>query len=149
MYSNRPWTIRQYAGFSTAEESNAFYRKNLAAGQQGVAIDRDVPVGRTVAQSQRAAVDGHRAGGGERARQAEGQGARRHGRAAGVGIEAGERERAADAVDAEGIERVIVAERLLEHHDGEERNHTGQHAHDDSGVRSDEAGGGSDDDDVR
>src|SRR5574338_1265511 len=36
MYANRPWTIRQYAGFSTAEESNAFYRKNLAAGQQGV-----------------------------------------------------------------------------------------------------------------
>jgi len=35
MYANRPWTIRQYAGFSTAEESNAFYRRNLAAGQQG------------------------------------------------------------------------------------------------------------------
>jgi len=34
MYANRPWTIRQYAGFSTAEESNAFYRRNLAAGQQ-------------------------------------------------------------------------------------------------------------------
>ena len=36
MYANRPWTIRQYAGFSTAEESNAFYRANLAAGQQGL-----------------------------------------------------------------------------------------------------------------
>ena len=36
MYAGRPWTIRQYAGFSTAEESNAFYRRNLAAGQQGV-----------------------------------------------------------------------------------------------------------------
>ncbi len=36
MYAGRPWTIRQYAGFSTAEESNAFYRKALAAGQQGV-----------------------------------------------------------------------------------------------------------------
>jgi methylmalonyl-CoA mutase len=36
MYANRAWTIRQYAGFSTAEASNAFYRKNLAAGQQGV-----------------------------------------------------------------------------------------------------------------
>ena len=36
MYAGRPWTIRQYAGFSTAEESNAFYRKGLAAGQQGV-----------------------------------------------------------------------------------------------------------------
>jgi len=36
MYAGRPWTIRQYAGFSTAEESNAFYRKNLAAGQMGL-----------------------------------------------------------------------------------------------------------------
>src|SRR5439155_26150886 len=36
MYANRPWTIRQYAGFSTAEESNAFYRRNLAAGQMGL-----------------------------------------------------------------------------------------------------------------
>ena len=34
MYAGRPWTIRQYAGFSTAEESNAFYRRNLAAGQR-------------------------------------------------------------------------------------------------------------------
>ncbi|MEV4096409.1 methylmalonyl-CoA mutase family protein, partial [Streptosporangium saharense] len=36
MYVNQPWTIRQYAGFSTAEESNAFYRRNLAAGQKGL-----------------------------------------------------------------------------------------------------------------
>ena len=36
MYVMRPWTIRQYAGFSTAEESNAFYRRNLAAGQKGL-----------------------------------------------------------------------------------------------------------------
>ncbi|MDH3693157.1 MAG: methylmalonyl-CoA mutase family protein, partial [Gammaproteobacteria bacterium] len=36
MYAGRPWTVRQYAGFSTAEESNAFYRKNLAAGQAGL-----------------------------------------------------------------------------------------------------------------
>ncbi len=42
MYSNRPWTIRQYAGFSTAEESNAFYRKNLAAGQQGISVAFDL-----------------------------------------------------------------------------------------------------------
>src|ERR1700758_4709270 len=38
MYANRPWTIRQYAGFSTAEESNAFYRANLAAGQMGLSV---------------------------------------------------------------------------------------------------------------
>ncbi|PID81631.1 methylmalonyl-CoA mutase, partial [bacterium DOLZORAL124_64_63] len=36
MYVTRPWTVRQYAGFSTAEESNAFYRRNLAAGQKGL-----------------------------------------------------------------------------------------------------------------
>jgi methylmalonyl-CoA mutase len=42
MYTNRPWTIRQYAGFSTAEESNAFYRKNLAAGQMGLSVAFDL-----------------------------------------------------------------------------------------------------------
>ncbi len=42
MYAGRPWTIRQYAGFSTAEESNNFYRKNLAAGQQGVSVAFDL-----------------------------------------------------------------------------------------------------------
>ncbi|CAG8446612.1 11153_t:CDS:10 [Ambispora gerdemannii] len=42
MYTARPWTIRQYAGFSTVEESNAFYRKNLAAGQQGLSVAFDL-----------------------------------------------------------------------------------------------------------
>ena len=42
MYANRPWTIRQYAGFSTAEESNAFYRKNLAGGQMGLSVAFDL-----------------------------------------------------------------------------------------------------------
>ncbi len=42
MYANRPWTIRQYAGYSTAEESNAFYRRNLAAGQQGLSVAFDL-----------------------------------------------------------------------------------------------------------
>ncbi len=42
MYAGRPWTIRQYAGFSTAEESNAFYKKNLAAGQQGASVAFDL-----------------------------------------------------------------------------------------------------------
>ena len=42
MYAGRPWTIRQYAGFSTAEESNAFYRKNLAAGQMGLSVAFDL-----------------------------------------------------------------------------------------------------------
>lgn len=46
MYVRRPWTIRQYAGFSTAEESNAFYRKNLAAGQKGLSIAFDLPTHR-------------------------------------------------------------------------------------------------------
>src|SRR5438309_4497750 len=42
MYTGRPWTIRQYAGFSTAEDSNAFYRRNLAAGQKGLSIAFDL-----------------------------------------------------------------------------------------------------------
>ncbi|MDD2597593.1 MAG: methylmalonyl-CoA mutase family protein, partial [Candidatus Cloacimonetes bacterium] len=42
MYVQRPWTIRQYAGFSTAEESNAFYRRNLAMGQKGLSIAFDL-----------------------------------------------------------------------------------------------------------
>ncbi|MEX1206626.1 MAG: methylmalonyl-CoA mutase [Dongiaceae bacterium] len=42
MYANRPWTVRQYAGFSTAEESNAFYRENLAAGQRGLSVAFDL-----------------------------------------------------------------------------------------------------------
>ena len=42
MYSHQPWTVRQYAGFSTAEESNAFYRKNLAAGQKGLSVAFDL-----------------------------------------------------------------------------------------------------------
>eukprot|EP00903_Cladosiphon_okamuranus_P019153 g17617.t2 len=42
MYTSRPWTVRQYAGFSTAEESNAFYRRNLAAGQQGLSVAFDL-----------------------------------------------------------------------------------------------------------
>ena len=46
MYVRRPWTIRQYAGFSTAEESNAFYRRNLASGQKGLSIAFDLPTHR-------------------------------------------------------------------------------------------------------
>jgi methylmalonyl-CoA mutase len=42
MYTQKPWTIRQYAGFSTAEESNAFYRRNLAMGQQGISVAFDL-----------------------------------------------------------------------------------------------------------
>ena len=42
MYANRPWTIRQYAGFSTAEDSNAFYKANLKAGQKGLSIAFDL-----------------------------------------------------------------------------------------------------------
>ena len=42
MYNSRPWTVRQYAGFSTAEESNAFYRRNLAAGQKGLSVAFDL-----------------------------------------------------------------------------------------------------------
>ena len=61
MYAVRPWTIRQYAGFSTAEESNAFYRQNLAAGGQGVpgvvALAHEA-LAVAVGEPQRAAVQG-------------------------------------------------------------------------------------------
>ncbi|WP_452094303.1 methylmalonyl-CoA mutase [Dactylosporangium aurantiacum] len=46
MYVTRPWTVRQYAGFSTAEESNAFYRRNLAGGQKGLSVAFDLPTHR-------------------------------------------------------------------------------------------------------
>ena len=46
MYVSRPWTVRQYAGFSTAEESNAFYRRNIAGGQQGLSVAFDLPTHR-------------------------------------------------------------------------------------------------------
>jgi len=46
MYAGRPWTIRQYAGFSTAEESNAFYKKNLGSGQKGISVAFDLPTHR-------------------------------------------------------------------------------------------------------
>jgi methylmalonyl-CoA mutase len=42
MYSQRPWTIRQYAGFSTVEESNKFYKENIKAGQQGLSVAFDL-----------------------------------------------------------------------------------------------------------
>src|SRR4051812_29915262 len=46
MYVKQPWTIRQYAGFSTAEESNAFYKRNLAGGQKGLSVAFDLPTHR-------------------------------------------------------------------------------------------------------
>jgi methylmalonyl-CoA mutase len=46
MYASKPWTIRQYAGFSTAKESNAFYRRNIAAGQRGLSVAFDLPTHR-------------------------------------------------------------------------------------------------------
>ena len=46
MYLGKPWTIRQYAGFSTAQDSNAFFKKNLAAGQQGLSVAFDLPTHR-------------------------------------------------------------------------------------------------------
>ena len=46
MYVNKPWTIRQYAGFSTAEKSNEFYKKNLKSGQMGLSIAFDLPTHR-------------------------------------------------------------------------------------------------------
>ncbi len=63
MYVGRPWTIRQYAGFSTAEESNAFYRNALSAGAQGISVAFDLPTHRGYdSDHPRAAGDVGRAG---------------------------------------------------------------------------------------
>ncbi len=50
MYTQRPWTIRQYAGFSTVEESNKFYRENIKAGQQGLSVAFDLATHRGLAK---------------------------------------------------------------------------------------------------
>ena len=57
MYLTRPWTIRQYAGFSTAEESNAFYRRNLAKGQKGLSVAFDLPTHRGYDSDHPRAID--------------------------------------------------------------------------------------------
>ncbi len=63
MYVMRPWTIRQYAGFSTAEESNAFYRRNLASGQKGLSVAFDLPTHRAYdADNERVVGDVGKAG---------------------------------------------------------------------------------------
>ena len=63
MYPFRPWTIRQYAGFSTAEESNAFYRRNLASGQKGLSVAFDLPTHRGYdPDNERVVVDVGKAG---------------------------------------------------------------------------------------
>ena len=56
MYRDRPWTIRQYAGFSTAEESNHFYRENLKAGQKGLSVAFDLATHRGYDSDQPIAV---------------------------------------------------------------------------------------------
>ena len=63
MYTGRPWTIRQYAGFSTAKESNVFYRKNLAAGQKGLSVAFDLATHRGYdSDHERVAADVGKAG---------------------------------------------------------------------------------------
>src|SRR6202051_1846096 len=67
MYVNQPWTVRQYAGFSTAKDSNAFYRRNLAAGQKGLSIAFDLATHRGYDSAHtRVAGDVGMAGGGVR-----------------------------------------------------------------------------------
>src|SRR6202020_2886983 len=61
MYVNQPWTVRQYAGFSTAEDSNAFYRRNLAAGQKGLSVAFDLATHRGYDSDHPRVVFGHSA----------------------------------------------------------------------------------------
>ena len=60
MYAGRPWTVRQYAGFSTAEESNAFYRRNLEAGQTGLSVAFDLATHRGYDSDHPRVVGGYR-----------------------------------------------------------------------------------------
>ena len=63
LFRSRPWTVRQYAGFSTAAESNAFYRRNLASGQKGLSVAFDLPTHRGYnADNQRVVGDVGKAG---------------------------------------------------------------------------------------
>ena len=92
MYAGRPWTIRQYAGFSTAEEINAFYRKALAAGQQGVSVAFDLATHRGY-DSDHPRVDGRCRQGGRRDRLGRGHEdpVRRHPARQDVGVDDHER----------------------------------------------------------
>jgi hypothetical protein len=95
MYATRPWTIRQYAGFSTAEESNAFYKRNLAAGQKGLSIAFDLATHRGYDSDNpraRRRRDGRR---GHRLDPRHADPVRRHPAGPGVGVHDHERRRAA------------------------------------------------------
>ena len=98
MYAGRPWTIRQYAGFSTAEESNAFYRRNLAAGQKGLCVAFDLATHR--GYDQRPSARDRRCrqgGGGDRQRRGHEIAVRRHPAGRDVGQHDDERRGAAGA----------------------------------------------------
>ena len=97
MYVNQPWTIRQYAGFSTAAESNAFYRRNLAAGQKGLSVAFDLATHRGY-DSDHPRVAGRRRNGrcGNRLHPRHAPAVRRHRPVDGVGVDDDERRGAAD-----------------------------------------------------
>ena len=98
MYAGRPWTIRQYAGFSTAEESNAFYRRNLAAGQQGVSVAFDLATHRGYdSDHPRVVGDVGKAGRGDRLGRGHEDPLRRHPPREDVGVDDDERRRAPGA----------------------------------------------------
>ncbi len=97
MYVNQPWTIRQYAGFSTAAESNAFYRRNLAAGQKGLSVAFDLATHRGYdSDHPRVAGDVGMAGRGHRLDPGHAAAVRRHRPVHGVGVDDDERGGAAD-----------------------------------------------------
>ncbi len=98
MYVTQPWTIRQYAGFSTAEDSNAFYRRNLAAGQKGLSIAFDLATHRGYDFGPSARVGRCRHGGrGDRFDLRHAHAVRRHSARSDVGVDDHERRRAAGA----------------------------------------------------
>ena len=98
MYTTQPWTIRQYAGFSTAEESNAFYRRNLAAGQKGLSVAFDLATHRGYdSDHPRVRGDVGMAGRGDRLDLRHPHALRRHPARRDVGVDDDERRRAAGA----------------------------------------------------
>ena len=128
MYANRPWTIRQYAGFSTAEESNAFYRRNLAAGQMGLSVAFDLATHRGYdSDHPRVVGDVGKAGRGHRLGRGHEDPLRRHPARQDVGVDDDERRGAAGAGQLRRRRRGAGRRPGAAHRDHPERHPQGVH----------------------
>ena len=128
MYTTQPWTIRQYAGFSTAEESNAFYRRNLAAGQKGLSVAFDLATHRGYdSDHPRVRGDVGMAGRGDRLDLRHPHALRRHPARRDVGVDDDERRGAAGARALHRGGRGAGGEAGAAHGDHPERHPQGVH----------------------